>query len=82
LIIFAFMYQINIPGIYKELTEKNMISMQKVLYFGTAGASTLYIIAGIFGLVAFAACNPVTGYPINNNVDPPVPWTFESIFDE
>ena len=76
------MYQINIPGIYKELTEKNMISMQKVLYFGTAGASTLYIIAGIFGLVAFAASNPVTGYPINNNVDPPVPWTFESIFDE
>ena len=41
------MYQINIPGIYKELTDKNMISMQKVLYLGTAGASTLYIIAGI-----------------------------------
>ena len=34
------MYQINIPGIYKELTDKNMISMQNVLYLGTAGAST------------------------------------------
>ena len=76
------MYQINIPGIYKELTDKNMISMQKVLYLGTAGASTLYIIAGIFGLVAFAACNTVTGYPLNKNKDPPVPWTFEDIFDE
>jgi amino acid permease len=49
------MYQINIPAIYNELAEKNMENMQKVLVYGTAGASMLYIIAGMFGLAAFAA---------------------------
>jgi len=65
------MYQINIPAIFNELTEKNMDNMKKVLGYGTAGASTLYIIAGIFGFVAFAGCGP-NGYPMNNHVDPPV----------
>jgi len=38
----------------------------------------LYIIAGIFGIVAFAACGP-GGYPLNYNVEPPKPWTYDDI---
>jgi amino acid permease len=72
LIIFAFMYQINIPAIYDELNEKNMKSITKVLTFGTVGAGTLYIITGIFGIISFAACNPITGYPYDYSKDPPV----------
>lgn len=81
LIIFAFMYQINIPAIYNELEEKSMKSMTNVLSYGTVGAGTLYSITGIFGFVAFAACGP-NGYPMNDNVDPPVQWTFEDIFKQ
>jgi amino acid permease len=55
LIIFAFMYQINIPAIYSELTEKSMENMQKIIGYGTFGAGTLYIITGVFGYAAFAA---------------------------
>jgi len=79
LIIFAFMYQINIPAIYNELEVKTIQSMTKVLSYGTIGAGTLYTITGIFGFVAFATCGPL-GYPINENADPPVPWTYEDIF--
>lgn len=71
LIIFAFMYQINVPAIYNELTEKTLDNMKSVLVYGTAGAATLYIFCGIFGIVAFAACGP-EGYPLDTLVNPPV----------
>lgn len=71
------MYQINIPAIYNELADKNMNSMKQVLGYGTAGASFLYIIAGMFGFAAFASCNGV--YPMNYNKNPPVRWTFDDI---
>lgn len=57
LIIFAFMYQINIPAIYNELTDKSIKNMKNVLGLGTLGAGTLYCITGIFGLVTFATCD-------------------------
>lgn len=53
LIIFSYMYQINIPGIYTELSDKSMKSMTKVLVLGTASATVAYVIAGIFGFIAF-----------------------------
>lgn len=64
LIIFAFMYQINVPAIYNELKEKNVNTMKRVLTGGTIGASALYILCGIFGVVAFSTCGP-EGYPMN-----------------
>lgn len=64
LIIFAFMYQINVPAIYNELKDKSTNTMKRVLVGGTVGASTLYIMCGIFGVVAFATAGP-EGYPIN-----------------
>jgi Transmembrane amino acid transporter protein len=79
LIIFSFMYQVNIPAIYTELADKSLQNMKKVLTLGTLGASFLYIIAGIFGLVAFAAVSP-SGYPLDTSVSPPVQWSFERIF--
>jgi len=65
------MYQINIPAIYSELADKSPKKMNKVLLLGTLGTSFLYIIAGIFGFVAFAAVR-TTGYPMDTSVSPPV----------
>lgn len=76
-IIFAYMYQPNIPAIYSELEEKN--TMNKVLAIGTLGPSFLYIMVGIFGFVAFAAVGP-NGYPFDTSINPPVQWNFDRIF--
>ena len=38
LIIFAYMYQVNIPQLYTELEKRNQKQMSKVLVFGTVGA--------------------------------------------
>ena len=54
LVIFAFMYQPNIPMIYSELEKKSRVSMTKVLNYGTIGASVSYLMAGVFGYVTFA----------------------------
>ena len=54
LIIFSYMYQINIPAIYQELEVKSMKSAKQVIFSGTALAAIIYITAGIFGYIAFA----------------------------
>ena len=53
LIIFAYMYQVNIPMIYTELERRNSKQMSKVLIMGTVGAVVLYIIVGVWGYVTF-----------------------------
>ena len=53
LIIFAYMYQPNIPAIYHEMKDKSMFKMKKVLASGTAIASFSYIFTGVFGYVTF-----------------------------
>jgi amino acid permease len=55
LVIFSFMYQTNLPMIYQELEEKNTKQMWKILFYGTVGACFLYLLAGIFGYITFAA---------------------------
>ena len=55
LVIFAYMYQINIPAIYNELEKPDLTTMKKVLALGTILAAFGYILAGMFGYVAFAA---------------------------
>lgn len=54
LIIFAFMYQVNIPMIYIELEKKDLNHMWKVMLRGTVGATIAYLFVGIFGYVTFA----------------------------
>jgi amino acid permease len=55
LIIFGFMYQINVPALYTELKERNLGNIYKVLMIGTLMACVCYVIAGVFGFVSFAA---------------------------
>ena len=53
LIIFAYMYQVNIPMIYTELERRNSTQMSKVLIIGTLGAVCLYILVGVWGYATF-----------------------------
>jgi len=55
LIIFAYMYQTNIPMIYVELEKKDLKHMWKVMRNGTLGATLAYWMGGVFGYVTFAA---------------------------
>ena len=54
LIIFSYMYQLNIPAIYSELEVKSVANGSKVIITGTIIAAIVYISAGIFGYIAFA----------------------------
>ena len=53
MILFAYMYQVNIPMIYKELERKNHRRMSKVVKRGSIGAIFLYASVGIFGYLTF-----------------------------
>ena len=57
LVIFSYMYQTNIPMVYTELKDKSLKGMWQVMLIGTAAATIAYLLAGIFGYVAFAS-NP------------------------
>jgi amino acid permease len=53
LIIFAYMYQVNIPLIYYELEARNAKTMSKVLLTGSIAAVVLYSMVGISAYVTF-----------------------------
>ena len=53
LIIFAYMYQVNIPLIYKELERRNNKTMSGVLLKGSVAAIVLYAMVGIFAYLTF-----------------------------
>ncbi len=53
LIIFAYMYQVNIPLIYYELERRNKTVMSKVLLRGSFATVILYAIVGVFGYLTF-----------------------------
>jgi amino acid permease len=53
LIVFAFMYQINMPLIYQELNERTYSTMNKVVIRGTVIAVMMYVMTGIFGYLTF-----------------------------
>lgn len=53
LMIFAYMYQVNIPSIYTELEKRNSSEMSSVLIWGTSIAVFFYILIGIFGYATF-----------------------------
>ena len=49
LIIFAYMYQPNVPMIYNELERRNEAQMTCILSAGSAVAVLFYLMVGIFG---------------------------------
>ena len=53
LIIFAYMYQVDIPMIYYELERRDKKAMSKVLLSGSVAAIVLYALVGIFGYLTF-----------------------------
>jgi len=53
LIIFAYMYQVNIPLIYYELERRNKTTMSGVLMKGSVAAIVLYALVGVFGYLTF-----------------------------
>ena len=55
LIIFAYMYQVNIPMIYVELEKKDAKEMSKVIYHGSTVVVLFYILVGVFGYATFLA---------------------------
>ncbi|CAI2366603.1 unnamed protein product [Moneuplotes crassus] len=56
-IISSYMYQPMIPAIYKNLENRNMQRMEKVVYIGSFGAVFLYILISVFGYLSFST-NP------------------------
>jgi len=62
LIIFAYMYQVNIPMIYFELEKRNSKQMGKVLMGGTFSAVLLYALTGIFGFFTFVNFNDYSAF--------------------
>lgn len=55
LIIFAYMYQVNIPMIFKELEARNEKRMSVVVSAGTTVSVLFYVMVGIFGYATFLA---------------------------
>ena len=55
LIIFAYMYQPNIPIIYRELQRRSEQRMEKVVFRGSSGAVVIYVIAGVFGYLTWVS---------------------------
>lgn len=53
MILFAYMFQVNIPQIFKELERRNYKNMSKVVYAGTSLTVTLYTMIGVFGYLSF-----------------------------
>jgi len=53
LIIFAYMYQVNIPMIYVELETRNAKTMGSVIAAGSSVAVVFYVMVGIFGYATF-----------------------------
>lgn len=53
MILFAYMYQVNIPMIYQELERKNHRRMSKVVRRGSIGGVLIYATVGVFGYLTF-----------------------------
>ena len=53
MILFAYMYQVNIPMIYNELERRNRKRMGKVVWRGSMAGIFLYASVGVFGYLTF-----------------------------
>lgn len=54
-IVFAFMYQPNIPIVYRELIDRNYRRMAKVVVRGSFSVVILYILACVFGYLGLVS---------------------------
>ena len=54
LVIFSYMYQINVPSLYQELEIKSLRNAKLIGGLATVMAAVAYIFAGIFGYLSFA----------------------------
>ena len=54
LVIFSYMYQINVPSLYQELEVKSLWNAKLIGGLATVMAAVAYILAGIFGYLSFA----------------------------
>lgn len=57
-IVYAYMYQPNIPMIYRELNYKSYRRMEKVITRGAGSVVVLYVLAAVFGYLGLAS-NPL-----------------------
>lgn len=53
MILFAYMYQVNIPMIYQELERRNKTNMSTVVWRGSMAGIFLYASVGVFGYLTF-----------------------------
>ena len=53
MILFAYMYQVNIPMIYYELDRRDQRRMKKVVWRGSIAGVFLYAFVGVFGYLTF-----------------------------
>ena len=53
MILFAYMYQVNIPMIYYELERRDRRRMKKVVTRGSIAGVILYASVGLFGYLTF-----------------------------
>jgi amino acid permease len=65
-VIFSFMYQPNIPIVYRELHNKNYRRMEKVIVRGSGSVVVLYIIASTFGYLLVVKNDELFGQLIQN----------------
>lgn len=55
LIIFAYMYQVNVPALYSEMEKPDEAAFAGVLGCGSGVAVLFYLMVGVFGYAIFAA---------------------------
>ena len=54
-VVYAYMYQPNIPMVYRELNDKNYKRMEKVTARGAGAVVVLYLFAAIFGYLGLVS---------------------------
>lgn len=67
-VVFAFMYQPNIPMVYRELHNKNYRRMEKVIVRGSGSVVILYILAASFGYLGLVNSPQLQTLMTKNNI--------------
>jgi len=67
-VVFAFMYQPNIPMVYRELHNKNYRRMEKVIVRGSGSVVVLYILAAAFGYLGLVNSPQLQTLLSKNNI--------------
>ena len=70
LIIFAYMYQVNVPALYSEMEKPDEASFAMVLGCGSGVAVLFYLMVGIFGYAIFASPENLGELCTKNILDP------------